>query len=404
LASREPRPPGHHHRLARWGAAALVGIAALIVAVHLLLDPVATHFTRKGLAASKDVHGEFLRVHVTVAPPGYTIDRLKLIQAHGGDWRQPLFYAERMRATLDWRELLHARLAAHVRIDRPKIVVIQTPAPAEGDKKAKREAKPPDVGAALRRLVPARLVRLDVRDGEVLFRDAAAPRQPELWLHDIDLSLRNLATRRRLMHGRAATLDLHAKLGHSGVVTSFVSADPLAHQPRFSGDFAVRGWEVAELYDLEEPKTKLQTPSGTLDIYAKFKAAGGAISGGVKPELKDVKVRPAEKGFGNKIKAWVADEGLHIFSHKEKNGEREAATIIPIEGRLDAPDIQLWPTVLGVLRNAFVEGITSGFAYLPPPASEKKEGKLHQLRDALTKDKGPPKAQPPDDSKKDEGR
>jgi hypothetical protein len=379
---------------------ALAVIAALIVAVHLLLDPVATHFTRKELAASEDVRGEFLRVHVTVAPPGYAIDRLKLIPRHGGDWHEPLFYAERIRATLDWRELLHARLAARVRIDRPKLIVIHEPT-AEAAQPAKPAAQPPDVRATLRRLMPARLVRFDIHHGEVLFRDAGAPRQPELWLHDIDLSLENLATRRRLMHGRSATLDLHAKLGSSGVVTAFVAADPLARQPKFSGDFALRDWEVAELYDLEEPATKLETPSGTLNIFAKFKAANGAISGGVKPELKDVKIRPAEKGFGNKVKAWVADEGLHIFSRKE-SGHREAATIIPIEGRLDAPDIQLWPTVMGVIRNAFVEGVASGFAYLPPPASEKKEGVLHQLRDALTKDKGPPKAQPAE--QKDKGK
>jgi len=47
-----------------------------------------------------------------------------------------------------------------------------------------------------------------------------------------------------------------------------------------------------------------------------------------------------------------------------------------------------------VVRNAFVEGITGGFSYLPPPAAEKKQGVLKQAKDALDKDAGPPKAQP----------
>ena len=68
---------------------------------------------------------------------------------------------------------------------------------------------------------------------------------------------------------------------------------------------------------------------------------------------------------------------------------------MPIKGRLDDPDIQLWPTVIGVIRNAFVEGISSGFTHLPPPTAEKQEGKIEQLREGLKKDEGPPEAQPP---------
>ena len=70
------------------------------------------------------------------------------------------------------------------------------------------------------------------------------------------------------------------------------------------------------------------------------------------------------------------------------------ATVVPIKGKLTDPDIQLWPTILGVIRNAFVEGISSGFTHLPPPTADKKEGALEQAKEALDKDEGPPEAQP----------
>jgi hypothetical protein len=112
-----------------------------------------------------------------------------------------------------------------------------------------------------------------------------------------------------------------------------------------------------------------------------------------------VKVRPTDDSFGNKLKAWLADTGLRLFS--DRVPDRNAiATVVPIKGRLDAPDIQLWPTVLGVIRNAFVEGISSGFTHLPPPTSDKPEGKLEQVKKALTKDEGTPEAQPPKDQDK----
>jgi hypothetical protein len=192
---------------------------------------------------------------------------------------------------------------------------------------------------------------------------------------------------------------MKATLGHSGAVTVSASADPFAATPEFFGKMGLRGWKVSELYDLVEPATKLQTPGGTLDVFAEFKVRNGAISGGVKPVLKDVTVRPADEGLGTRLKAWVADKALDLFSHKAEDQTQKTATIVPIEGRLDNPDIQVWPAILGILRNAFVEGVSAGFAHLPPPAAPEKEGVLKQTKNALQKDKGPPKAQPHEDSK-----
>jgi hypothetical protein len=109
--------------------------------------------------------------------------------------------------------------------------------------------------------------------------------------------------------------------------------------------------------------------------------------------LKNVKVRPTDDDFGNKLKAWVADKGLRLFSDRVPD-RNAVVTVIPIKGRLDAPDVQLWPTVLGVIRNAFVEGLSSGFTHLPPPTAEKPQGKFEQVKKALKKDEGPPDAQP----------
>jgi hypothetical protein len=372
---------------------ALIVLVALIVVVRVVLDPIATYFTRRELNAGDAMRGDLHSVHMTILPPGYEIRRLKVVEHPADDWAHPLVYVEHLRATVSVRDLLHARLSAKVRLDGPKITISKR-APARAEKKPAL----PDVRAALDRVIPARVDRIEARGGELLFRDLTAPRHPEIWLHGVELSAENLATRRRLARGRPATVSASARLGRSGDVTLFASANLFTHAPDFAGNLAVRGWKLAELYDLEEPRTKLQTPEGTLDLFAEFKARDGAISGGVKPVLENVKVRPTNSDFGNKLKAWVADESLHLFSDRVPD-RNAVATVVPIEGRLDQPDIQLWPTILGVVRNAFVEGISSGFAHLPPPASEKKEGALTQAKHALEKKSGPPKAQPAESNK-----
>jgi len=371
-------------------------VVGLVVIVRLLLDPVATHFTRKALREADGIRGDFQSVHVTVFPPGYQIRRLKIVEHPRDDWKNPLFYAERVAATLDMSELLHGRLAARARLDEPKIAIVK--------RKKKDDAKAagvPDVRDALLRALPAEINRIEVRGGEILYRDLTAPRDPEIWVHHLELAVENIATRPNRTEGRPVTVSGSAKLGRSGDVTVFVSANPFARKIEFAGNVSVEGWKAAELFDLIEPATDLQTVAGTIDVFAEFKSASGMITGGVKPVLKNVKVRPTEDNFGNKLKAWLADEGVRLLSDRVPD-RNAVATIVPIKGRLDDPEVQLWPTVVGVIRNAFVVGISSGFTHLPPPTADKPEGKIEQLREGLKKDEGPPEAQPTEQEAKQE--
>jgi hypothetical protein len=366
----------------------LIILVAIVVIIRVILDPLATHFTRKALDGLDGFRGDFARVHVTIFGPGYTITRVKLIEDPGGSAREPLFYAERVHAGIDWRPLLHGRLVARLRIDEPKINVIKPEHEAK-----KTAAKAPDLSAQLEKALGMKVDRVEVLRGEVLFRDLSQPAHPEMWLHRLDAAAENLATRAELAHGRPTTVSAHGTLGRSGDVSLFVTADPLASPLSFAGRFALEHLKLAELYDFIAPKTKMQTPEGTVDVFAEFVSRKGAITGGVKPVLKNVKVRPTDSGIWDRLKAWLADKSLDLFSDRVP-GRNAVATVVPIKGTLTNPDVQLWPAVLGVVRNSFVEGLASGFTHVPPDTADSKEGPLTQAKHALEKDKGPPKAQP----------
>ncbi|HEY2904022.1 MAG TPA: hypothetical protein VGL59_25770, partial [Polyangia bacterium] len=220
----------------------LTVLAGLIVIIRVVLDPVATYGTRKGLERLHGMKGDFQRVHVTVLSPGYTISRLKLIADPGGDWRSPLFYAESIHVGLDWRLLLHGQLLAAVRIVEPKVTVLAGAAPSETTK----TPKAPDLSAQLEKITPLKVDRLEILRGELLFRDLGEQRHPELWVHRLDLAAENLPTRDKLLNGRPTTVNAHGTIGKSGDMTLFVSADPFASPLAFAGRFQEQGLRVAE--------------------------------------------------------------------------------------------------------------------------------------------------------------
>jgi hypothetical protein len=368
-------------------------LVVLMIVLRLILDPLAAHETRAALNQMQGFKGDFDRVHVTVFGPGYDITHLKLIEVPAGADKddvadhQPMIYVDRAHLGIDWRALLHFRLTASLRLTDPKIII--TPA----KKAAAGKPKAPDLSEQLQKVTALKVDRIEIRGGELLFREGPGANQPQLWLHHLELVAQNLTTRPKLANGRPATVTAHGVIGRSGDLDLFVSADPFASPLSFAGQLSEKGLRASELYEFIEPKTHLQAGKGTIDVFAEFVSQEGMLTGGVKPVLKNIEIRPTDAGVWDRMKAWLADKAVRTASDRVPD-RNAVATTVPIKGKLTDPDIQLWPTILGVVRNAFVQGLASGFANVPPPTAEKKEGIVKQITNSLKKDKGPPKAQP----------
>jgi hypothetical protein len=382
-------PSSAPRRRHRWRRALLVValvVVVLVVVGRLLLDPVAAHYTRRALDNMPDFKGSFQHVHVTLLPPSYQITHIKLIEARGGVWKEPLFYAQRVRAEILWRKLLERSLVARTRIDGPKVVI------ARNHEEKTKEAGP-GLAQQLKGISPLTVDRVEVRDGEVLWAESPAQDSPRIWLHDIEAAVENFATRPALAQGRPTILTLAAVVQKSGRLSAFVSADPFAKGLTFGGRTALEHLDLRDLHAFMAEKTDMEAKKGTLDVFAEFQARAGKLTGGVKPVLKDVEIGPTDSGLLDRLKAWLADKAVELVSDRVP-GRKAVATVVPIRGTLDRPDIQLGPAILGVVRNAFVVGLTSGFAYVPPPVADEKKGILRQAGDALQKKPGPPAAQP----------
>ncbi len=377
VRDRARRGGGAHVPRARWlywVAILLVILVGLAVVIRVIVDPIATHYTRQGLKEAKGISVDFQRVHVTLLPPGYEIRRFKM--RDGSRTREPLLYVPTARVSIDWRQLFHGRLNASLTLDRPKVTVVnrasgQSAPEDEGDAdesdakpatprakpKAKSSAGVSDIERSLQQLLPLRVDRVDVVDGEILLRDSTVETTPEIWVNRIDATLKNVASRRELTDGRPATLALSGRLGRSGVIAMKLSADPFANPLKFDGELNLRDWKLIELYDVLKAKAEVQATAGTVGLYVKFKVRNNAISGKVKPVLENVKLESTSEDVGDRVKAWVANKALQLTGDRDDN--RGVGVEVPIQGRLD-PNEELGPAVVDVVRNAFAQGIKVG--------------------------------------------
>ena len=375
--------PWHHK--ARWWVA--IGFLATFAAFLALLDPLASYLTRKALTTNQAIKGDFATVHVSLFRLAYEVTQLKLTERAAPPNTPPLFYAEGVRVELSVRDLLHLRPGVRVILEHPKATFVTT---------AKPLAIPPvtEIHEQLVNLFPFRLTRLEVLRGELLVIDGTLANRPQLWIHHIEATVENVASRRRYAQGKAARIAARGTVQRSGQLVLFLTADPLAKQPSFAGDARLTGLQLREVSSFLLPETGMTFSKGTFDAFVAFKSRNGQITGSVKPVLRDVQVQAGHKDVRSRMKAGLADAGLDLFSNRIPD-RNAVATIIPIKGSLQDPHAQLEPTLLALLRNAFVEGLAESLAGLPIPTAPKQEGLLQQARRALSKHhKTPIRAQP----------
>ena len=370
----------HRHRGLLW---ALASVAVVVVAARFALNPFVARHTQQVLDSLKGYRGSFKDVSISLWRLSYTIDGLKLVQVPtppGASEKRPFFYAERIQIGLHWRNLIHNReLVGTTELDRPKLNLIA----GESKQESQTKVVDPALGEKIKRLSPLAVDRIGLRRAEITFTDDTSSGSPAIWLHDLDATLENVATRVGLAHGEPTVLAASGTLQKTGQVSVFLTADPLAKKLGFAGRAAVEGLLLRDVGNFLVKKADLAPQKGSVSLFAEFDAHDGVIAGGVKPVLKDVEVKPAKGGLGPKLKAWIADAALKLFSDRVP-GRNATAAVIPMSGTISGPKPELWPAVWGVLRNAFVTGLESGFARLPAGNPEEKRV-LPQARSAPRK-------------------
>jgi Domain of Unknown Function (DUF748) len=380
----------------RWWFWTPLGVAVLLLGLYLGLQPLARYATQRALDSVPGYFGSFEDVHVSLLPLQYRVTHLKLEPT---DKSRPLLYSDKIVASVDWKWILHGRLRLAASVYKANVVLHETSGKAATENL-------PDLAAVMTKILPGQLHRLQLRDSEVTYvfhnnksvegqeKQASEGRStvPKLWIHELEATVENLATRPELAEG-ATTFAAAALLNNSGSISLFATADPFAKVLTFAGQFSLQNMNLVDAFNLVDSKADVAFTKGTLDLLARFGCDKGRLKGGIQPVLKNAELKATDDNLLNKLKAWAANLGVKVLSDRVP-GRNAVTTVVPIEGTLTDPKLQLWPTIFGVIRNAFVEGIAESFAHVPPPQAKRPQGILEQAASAVDKDAGLPKAQP----------
>jgi hypothetical protein len=212
-------------------------------------------------------------------------------------------------------------------------------------------------------LFPFRIDRLSLMEGEIHYVDRTQDPPIDVAIDELNAELRNLTNSEDISGTLVSTIDATGKVEGTGGLTLASQLDPYAEQPTFDANLVVDDVQLPQFNNnkLFDRYGRFDVEEGTVDVNLECAAEAGKVTGYVKPVLHDVKIVKAEEvEHQNPLQSgWELVVGVakDVLNNREAE---QLATRIPFSGSVSDPKIGIWPAVIEVLRNAFVEAIYNG--------------------------------------------
>jgi len=323
-------------------------IITILVVVRLLLPFAVKKYVNGVLADIPGYYGQVSDIDISLLRGAYVIDNLYLDKIDAGS-KVPFITLEETDISIEWKSLFKGRVVSEIIMTRPQFIYVF-------EDQQQDETEDPDLEdwtKALTDLVPIAINNLKIIDGKAAFVQLAADPNIDLNLNQINLNATNLRNVVRNNSELPSELNGTAVSIGQGRVTLNGKMDLVKQIPDMDMSFALEDADVKSLNDFTNYYAGVDFAEGHFSMFSEIAIADGFLTGYVKPLLKDSKLISAtQDGFLNTL--WEGFVGFFKFVLKNK-GNNTLATKIPLSGDLNAVETKVWPSVLNIFKNGWIE-------------------------------------------------
>ena len=347
-----------------WG---LLGIALLLLALHLTLPVLVRNYLNDKLADMGDYRGQITDVDLALWRGAYKINGLNIVKT-SGKVPVPFLEAPLIDLSVSWHALWHDQaVVAEVIFLKPQLNFVDGTS-----KQTSQTGQGTDWRQQLEKLLPITLNELRIEDGVLTFRNFTSKPPVNLKATQLDASIRNLTNVEDRKGRRDATFDGKARLLGDASVESSATFDPFSDFQDFKFRLRATDIELRRLNDFASAYGKFDFNAGHGDLVIEAEAEKGRLKGYIKPLLRDVDVfnwqqdvESKDKGFFRSIWEALVGGGETVLKNQRKN---QFATRVELSGSVHKSDISAFEAFLQILRNGFVQAFNSRYEQPPPKA------------------------------------
>jgi len=325
-----------------------VALIVLLIAFRIYLPTLVKNYVNTVLAGIPGYYGHVEDIDIALYRGAYVINGLYLNKLNA-DTQVPFLNFPKTDISVEWKSIFKGKIVAEIKMLSPQIIYVfedQQATNAEGD------AAVEDWTQAITDLVPLEINHFEVHDGKLAFVQLAATPNVDLSIEKLELTadnLRNVVAKDRVLPSPITASGI--SFG-GGKVQLDGALNIIQEIPDMDINFSLQRANATALNDFTNYYAGIDFESGTVELYSELAIADGYLKGYLKPLLIDTKLIGKEDGFLETL--WEGFIGFFKFAFKNQRTDT-LATEIPISGDLNNIEAGVWPTIGGILKNAWIK-------------------------------------------------
>ncbi|GAB3542182.1 DUF748 domain-containing protein [Spirosoma fluminis] len=329
----------------------LVVLVVLLVVARLLLPYFVLKYVNKTLADMGEYTGHVEDIDIQLIRGAYQIDELRIRKVNG-KIKEPFLYMPKTDLSVEWKSLFKGKLVSEVEAYEPELNFAFS-----NDEASSQTGAEVDWTAYLKKLLPISINRFAVINGKIDLTSLVTSPRADLSLQNFNAELRNIRNvddaNKKLPSPVIATADAP---GYGGKLDFSANMNLLKVMPDFDYNMKFTDVQLVKINNLAREYANVDFERGTVSVFSEMAMYDSRFNGYIKPLTKDMKIFKLNEHEGRSVGKFftelLAQAGSSILTNPRKD---QVATRVPISGTVENVETAVWPTVFGLLRNAYIE-------------------------------------------------
>lgn len=332
----------------RW----LLIVVLVLVLIRIALPYVLESYVNHALNKSRAYGGRIGHVNMQLWRGGYGIHQIEIFKKDG-KVRSPLFSAQQVDLSIEWRELIQGSLVGEVIMHQPRINFVEGPTPDQS-----QNGKNEDWDKLLESLFPFKLNRVEIANGEIHFQNPESKPPVDIYTSRIFATATNLTNARDLHEKLPSGLSAHGSIYGNGHLDLELHMNLVKAKPAFEINCGVTNVNLVDLNDFLRAYGKFDVERGSFALYTSVASDGGTYEGYFKVFFANLDIFEWEKERKKNILEifWQAIVG-GVTTALKNHPKDQLATKVPISGSYSNSTVGVFTATGTLLQNAFIHAL-----------------------------------------------
>ena len=304
-----------------------------------------------------DYTGHVDDIDIQLIRGAYQIDSLSIRKVNG-KIKDPFILIPKTDLSVEWKSLFKGRLVSEVECYEPEINF----AFSENEASSQTGAEV-DWTAYLKKLLPIDINRFAVINGKVNLTSLVTQPRADLSLQRFQGEIRNIRNvddKNKLLPSPVVASGNIP--GYGGKMNFSADMNLLKVVPDFNYNLRFTDIQLVKLNALAREYANVDFNRGTMSVFSEMAMLNKKLNGYLKPLTKNMQIFKLNEHEGRSVGRFftelLAQVGTDVLKNQKKD---QVATRIPLNGTVDNVETAVWPTILGLLRNAYIEAFKGEF-------------------------------------------